>query len=181
MPGQCNGVAQSVVSVINTLNNVFKDNMNTSSIYNNIWLAQGSVDNNCTSQALLLDVGLNLRPDVFPNRTLWAQAALLWNLVQSQDLQAARVLKQFVVTAPWHLIQQVDGPVADSANAFSVFSDGFLYNFATQTVSQPSASFVADGNPTSDQVSRLGLVGIRALDRMYGISQGKCHCQLKSI
>lgn len=109
---------------------------------------------------------------MFPNRTQWAQSALLWNLVQSQDIQAVSVMQKFVVGANWKQLGSLDGPVPDSVS-FSTTVSGFKFNFAAQEVTQPSASFVASGEPTYAQIAQVGSTAMSALDRMYSFAIGE--------
>lgn len=162
------------MDLIPQLNDAFSINMTANSVYNNIWLAQGSTTgSNCASQSLLVDVGKDLDPQTFPNRTRWAQTSLLWNVVQSQDLQASTELRTFVQNAPWQLLQASDGPRSINSSDFTTTVSGFTFNFATQTVSQPPVSFITQGQPTNAQVAQVGSVAGSALDRMYSFALGK--------
>ncbi|KAJ3514374.1 hypothetical protein NLJ89_g2411 [Agrocybe chaxingu] len=168
---QCNGVAQSVLNILPVVNQLFKANLTAASTYSNLWLMQGSPTTmNCASQALLIDVGSGLDPATFPNRTQWAQAALLWNSVQTQDTASAQKMLQSVQSLPWQSISSSDGPVAEQAS-FDITSSGFTYNFASQTVVQPPASFITLGQPTNAQIARVSSGAQLTLDRMYAFAQ----------
>jgi len=54
-----------------------------------------------------------------------------------------------------------------SPAAFSLTSTGFIYDFVAQTVTQPNATFINNGQPTSAQISQVGSTAQSALDRMY--------------
>lgn len=168
---RCDGLAKNIVDLIPQLNGAFSINMTANSVYNNIWLAQGSTTgSNCASQSLLVDVGKNLDQQTFPNRTHWAQTSLLWNVVQSQDLQASTELRTFVQNAPWQLLQASDGPLSINSSKFTTTVSGFTFNFATQTISQPPVSFITQGQPTNAQVAQVGSVAGSTLDRMYSFA-----------
>ena len=130
------------------------------------------VANDCASQVQLVDVAPALDSDHSPNRTSWAQAALLWNLVKSQDPTTVATLREFVLNAPWKQLQQ-DGPVTGPATGFNVSASGYIFNFAAQTVIPPSTSFIADGQPTTDQIARVGDQVRPALDRMHSYALGE--------
>jgi hypothetical protein len=133
----------------------------------------GSQGSSCASQALLLDAGNSLDQSTFPNRTQWTQAALLWNALQTQDSVAALDLQKFVQGLPWKLLKGPDGPVSDAhLTGFSITASGYTFNFASQTVSQPTGSFVTLGQPPSSQIQKVGQNALAALDRMYTYAQG---------
>jgi len=166
LTSQCNGLAQSVVNLVPIVNLLFAANFTIASAYTSIWLAQGSpTGTTCASQALLLDVAAGLDPTKSSNRTTWAQSALLWNLVQSQNLTAVAGMQTFVTEAPWSTLSQLDGPVLGNTTQFSMTASGFTFDFAAQSVTQPSISFVQAGEPTSAQVSQVA--NNAPLDRMY--------------
>lgn len=169
--GQCDGLAQNIVQLVPTVNNLFTTNYSDNAVYVAIWTAQGSVpDSNCASQSLLIDVAPGLLAADYPNRTAWAQAALLWNLVQSQDTNSS--LQNFVINAPWSKLDS-DGPVDDPLLTYSTSASGFTFDFASQTVTQQSVSFVSNGQPSSVQNSRVGATAHNTLDRMYSYALGK--------
>lgn len=134
---------------------------------------QGSTTtSNCASQALLVDVGKGLDQTRFPNRTQWARAALMWNAVQTQDMDSAQKMTQYVQSRPWNDISSDDGPITNSGSTFSSTLSGYNYDFAAQTVTQPSGSFATLGQPTNAQISRVSSTAQSALDRMYSFAQG---------
>ncbi|KAJ4486260.1 hypothetical protein J3R30DRAFT_3445515 [Lentinula aciculospora] len=163
---QCNGLAQSIVALTPTMNQLFNTNYSVNSVYTAIWLADGSaVGSNCASQALLIDTP-GLSSASTPNRTSWARSAMLWNLVQSQDVTAIQSLQSFTSGAPWSTLSS-DGPISGKSSSFSVTASGFTFDFAAQTLTQPAVSFTANGQPVSEQISRVGSVALAALNRMY--------------
>ncbi|KAK7058876.1 hypothetical protein VNI00_001500 [Paramarasmius palmivorus] len=169
--GQCNPLARSVIDAIPSVNTFFGTNFSQSSTYTSIWLAQSSPSqsDDCAPQALLIDVAPGLLAADSPKRTQWARAALLWNLLKSQDVNAAESLKSFVANAPWSTISG-DGVVEDKTNQFSTMVSGFTFNFATQQVSQQSVTFAASGRPTDAQAKQVGTVALAALNRMYSFA-----------
>ena len=81
----CNAVAASLVNLLPTVNGLFSANMSTSDVSTSMTAAFGSVaHNDCSNQALVLDVSPALGSST-PNRTAWAQAALMWSMVLSQN------------------------------------------------------------------------------------------------
>lgn len=169
--GRCDGLAQNIVDILPTMNTLFNTNYSPSAAYISLWFAQGSVtESTCASQSLLIDVAPGLISGKYPNRTAWAQSALLWNLIQSQDTDTVRSLQSFVLSAPWPNLANSDGPVEDPLSTFSVSASGFTFNFASQTIAQPSVSFVSNGQPSDEQNSRVGSIAHNALDRMYSFA-----------
>ncbi|KAF9472250.1 hypothetical protein BDN70DRAFT_818910 [Pholiota conissans] len=167
----CNALARSILGLLPTVNRAFSVNISSAAAYSSIWLMQGSPSTrSCTDQALLIDLGKNLDPASFPNRVEWAQAALLWNAIQTQDINSVQQLQLRVQTLPWSIIGSTDGPVSPAAT-FAITSSGFTYNFASQTLSQASASFVTLGRPSTAQISQVNSAGTAALDRMYSYAQ----------
>ncbi|KAJ3777992.1 hypothetical protein FB446DRAFT_680110 [Lentinula raphanica] len=163
--GQCNGLAQSIVNLTSTMNQLFSTNYSLDKVYTAIWLADGSpTGGNCASQALLVDSpGLSMASS--PNRTTWARSAMLWDLVQSQDIAAIQTLQSFTKGAPWSSLSS-DGPITGQSS-FSVTASGFTFDFAAQTLTQPAVSFTDNGQPTSEQISRVGSAAMSSLNRMY--------------
>lgn len=137
-------------------------------VYNGIWLAQGDVPgSNCASQSLLVDVAPAINSRTLPNVTQWAQTALLWNLIESQDIQATKKLQDFIQKAPWTLFSQSVQP------SFSVLVSGYMFNFVTQEVTPPNVPFVTQSQPPSAQLAQVGPVAHSALDRIYSFAVGK--------
>ena len=177
----CNGLAKVVVDLMPIVNQNFATNISLTSAYNSLWIMQGSpTTSNCASQALLADIGNANNEHLYPNRTQWAETALLWNAIQTQDMGAAGKLQQFVQKISWTSLGTTDGPVstvADSDQRFSTTVAGFTFNFASETVTQPSASFVTLGQPTNAQISRVSSKAQTTLDRMYAFAQGMSFSQ----
>lgn len=174
LPGQCDALAQNLISLIPTLNELFSANYTPNTLSDAVWEAQGAPPNNqCAFQALLVDVAPALDATTAPNRTAWAQTAMLWNLVQSQDTAAVLAMQNFIVSAPWDNLGQTDGPVNNTSNQFTVSSLGFTYNLAAQIVTELSVTFASNGNPSSAQLAQVGSIPSSTLDRMYSFALGE--------
>lgn len=119
-----------------------------------------------------MDTGRSLSAQSYPDRTRWTQAALLWNIVQSQDVEAADSMQKFVQKLPWSDLGG-DGPTDAQESTFTSTFAGYTYNFAKQAISQPSATFINQGQPPSAQIARVGQKAQAALDRMYGYALGE--------
>ncbi|KAJ3525497.1 hypothetical protein NM688_g8395 [Phlebia brevispora] len=180
--GQCKQLAQSLLDLVPSLNTIFDANMSATALSTALWEAQGTVlGSNCASQAELVDVGSALNPSASPNRTLWAQSALLWNLVQSENVTATTEMQQFVQSAPWSSLSAVDGPAVDSAGQFSTDVLGYQFDFAAQTVTPASATFEGAGQPSSGQLSEVNSVAEAVLDRMYTYAVASSTQQEKAL
>ncbi|KAJ3547588.1 hypothetical protein NMY22_g1587 [Coprinellus aureogranulatus] len=165
--GTCNGLAQSIIDLIPLVNDNFLSNFTNSDVYTSFWYAQGTTGTkDCSEQAWLLDTGKSLSVQTYPSRTRWTQAALLWNVVQSQDIEEASSMQKFVSKLPWSDLGD-DGPTDAQASIYTSTFAGYTYNFAKQTVSQPSTTFVDGGQPLNAQIARVGAKALATLDRMY--------------
>lgn len=174
LPGQCDALAQNVITLIPVLNNFFNASYTPNSLAAAVWEVQGApLASQCTNQALLVDVAPALDLSKVPNRTEWAQSAMLWNLVQSQNMTALLDMQNFILKAPWSELAQADGPVSNPPSRFSLLESGFIFDFAAQTVTQPTVSFVSNGQPSSAQTAQVGSTASAALDRMYSFALGK--------
>jgi len=138
-----------------------------------------ALSNDCAAQARVVDVAPALDSQTVPNRTEWAQGALLWSFVLSQNASAVGELGDFISQAPWSNLPG-DGPVTGGLPKFSTTQLGFTFDFAAQTVSEPSVSFVTDGQPSSTQLAEVGSTARTALDRMYSFASGT-HSPDKSV
>jgi hypothetical protein len=138
-----------------------------------------ALSNDCAAQARVVDVAPALDSQTVPNRTEWAQGALLWSFVLSQNASAVGKLRDFISQAPWSNLPG-DSPVTGSLPKFSTTQLGFIFDFAAQTVSEPNVSFVTDGQPSSAQLAEVGSTARAALDRMYSFASGT-HSPDKSV
>src|ERR1700722_13278282 len=126
LPGSCDELAQGLVSLIPVLNVMFDTNYTSNRLASVIWQAQGAqVGSNCASQVVLVEVASALDWMTYPNRTLWIQTAILWNLAKSQDLAAAASMRSFVAKAPWKTLS-VDGPISNASSKFQMTVSGFI-------------------------------------------------------
>jgi len=174
--GQCNGLAKYIIDLIPSLNTFFSANYTTDTLSKAIWQVQGApLNDQCAPQALLVDVAPALNLSKVPNRTKWTQSAMLWNLVQSQNMSALSHMRKFILDAPWSSLGQKDEPVTDTSSKFLLSESGFNFDFAEQTVTQPNVSFVTNGAPTSAQIAQVGGTALSVLDRMYSFAMGKIH------
>lgn len=107
--GQCNQLAQSLVDLVPSLNTLFNATFTPATPSTAIWKVQGTSSGNCAAQADLVDVSPALNSATSPNRTTWAQAALLWNVVMTEDLDGASGLQDFVLNAGWTSLSPPDG------------------------------------------------------------------------
>ncbi|KIP12410.1 hypothetical protein PHLGIDRAFT_97694, partial [Phlebiopsis gigantea 11061_1 CR5-6] len=166
--GQCKQLAQGIVDLINSTNSLFDVNFTSDFVSDALWQAQGSVaGGNCAAQVDLIDVAPALDNTSSPHRTLWAQAALLWNLVQSENVTVTQQLQSFVLAADWQSLGTSDGPSADSSSKFSTQALGFIFDFAAQTVHAPNMTFQSLGQPPAAQIGKTNDVAQTALNRMY--------------
>jgi hypothetical protein len=157
------------------MNALFAVNFSTAAVATALWEAQGQpVGGTCAAQAVLVDVGAALDPAQSPNRTAWAQSALLWSAVRGQNASAVVQLRKFVNRAPWDKAAAVDGPLAegDAGAAYVTGALGWTFDFGAQRVSAPAVRFAADGQPSSEQLGRVGSAALTALDRMYSYASG---------
>lgn len=166
--GTCNGLAQSIIDLVPVLNDKFSSSYTNADVYTSLWYAQGTTGSkDCSEQALLVDTGKSLSAQTYPERVKWTRAALLWNIVQSQDVEAANSMRKFVQKLPWSDLGN-DGPIdAQPSSTFTSTFAGYTYNFAKQEVSQPSTTFINQGQPLNAQIARVGQKAQAALDRMY--------------
>jgi len=153
------------------MNGQFGINITATYAYTSIWMLQGNPTTaNCATQALLLDTGKDLDTQAYPKRAQWARGALLWNALQTQDVDTVGKLQAFVQKLPWKSLEAQDTAVNHAD--FSITIAGYAYDFAAQTAVQPTASFTVQGQPTQDQIGRVNGDARAALDRMYTNGQG---------
>lgn len=172
--GVCDApLAGALSGLVPVASQLFTTNITSEGMALVLWESQGiPTTPNCAFQANLVDVGSVLDANVSPNRTQWAQAALLWNLYQSGDIDATQSMQLAIERLPFGSLDNKDGIEADPSGQFSVSLSGYIFNFANQTVTAPSLTFNIDGSPSSDQLSRVNIVMEGALDRMYSFASG---------
>lgn len=155
------------------MNAVFGSNYSADDVYTAVWEVQGIPSGDtCANQVSLIDVAPALDSSSSPNRTQWAQAALLWDIVRSENLTANGDMRDFIQRANWHSLPAADGPTSSSASQFTFHNSGYDFNFAAQSVTAPPATFVDVGQPSADQSSRVNSAAHSALDRMYTYALG---------
>lgn len=155
------------------MNTLFDVNYTTNSVAAVMFTAFGSpVNSDCRQQAIIVDVAPGLSSSTYPNRTTWAQAALLWSFVRSQNTSEVAKLQDFVQGADWSSLSSGDGPVSTSST-FETTVLGYTFDFAAQTVTPPETTFEVDGQPSSSQISQVSDVGESVLDRMYAFAHGE--------
>ncbi len=169
---QCNPLAQSLVSLIPFVNDQFDSKITPATVVNALSSSGVSaLSSDCAAQARVVDVSPALDSQIVPNRTEWAQAALLWSFVLSQNASSVGNLRDFISKTHWSGLPR-DGPVTGFSSKFSMTELGFIFDFAAQTISEPSVSFVTDGQPSSAQLAEVGSTALAALDRMYSFASG---------
>lgn len=161
-----NPLARAILDLAPEMNERLSTNISTSDIYNSLWIIQGSIqDTSCAQQTNLIDPS-PLDAQSLPNRTQWAQIALLWTVTQTQDQSPVAQLQDFIRKAPWSQLSNTDGPVA-STPSFTTTAAGFVYDFAAQTILPQPSTFIDQGQPLNEQIAKVD-TGIRPkLDRMY--------------
>jgi hypothetical protein len=168
-------IAQNLVTLTPIVNQLFDSNFTIHSIASALLFTQGApLNGNCAYQAMLVDVGGSLSSSTYPNRTTWAQSALLWQLVQSSNLSSVDQLQTFVNQADFTPLGG-DGPVRSqsSSSTYNITSLGFNFDFAAQTVMPLAVSWEIVGQPSMAQLSEVNAVSGVALDRMYSYAVGK--------
>ena len=156
------------------MNKAFSTQYSPDFVSDAIWQVQGlSTETDCGNQVSLIDVEPALDSTTSPNRTQWAQAALLWNLVRSENTSANQQMRDFIRDANWKSLPSADGPVDDASSSFALTVTGYTFDFAAQTVAIPPSTFVDKGQPSSEQLGRVNDVAHGALDRMYTFAVGE--------
>lgn len=172
--GRCDPVAQAIADLVPKMNNIFSVNFTTSNVSLTLWDLLGDPLNDCSKQALLIDVAPGLAAAVSPNRTEFSRAAILYSLMETESLDTTAQMRSFIANANFSMLANQDGPVEDDGVAVGLTfgADGFLYNFASMTFRPPSISWKDNSQATGDQISRVGLIVDGVLDRMYSFATG---------
>jgi hypothetical protein len=170
---QCNPLAQSLVSLIPFVNNHFNANFTPETVADAMSASSASaLSDDCAAQARVVDVSPALDSQTVPNRAEWAQGALLWSFVLSQNTSSVGQLRNFISKAHWKSLPG-DSPVTGLSSKFSTTQLGYVFDFAAQTISEPSVSFVTDGQPSNTQLAEVDSTSRAALDRMYSFASGE--------
>lgn len=169
--GTCSApLAKSLSDLVPKTAQLFTTNVTAQGLATIIWQSQGTPSTpDCSSQAQLIDVGSVLSATAFPNRTQWAQAALVWNLFESGDINGTSKFRDAIGSMPFNTLSD-DGIVQDPSNRFTVTSAGYIYDFAQQTVSPPSVTFKDNAAPSDKQLSELNGISSTVLDKMYSFA-----------
>ncbi|KAI0307711.1 hypothetical protein B0F90DRAFT_1676445 [Multifurca ochricompacta] len=164
---QCNPLAQSLINLIPVVNGQFNVNFTPAAVANAMSSSQSlALSSDCAAQARVVDVSPALDSQSVPNRTEWAQSALLWSFVLSQNTSSVGKLRDFITTANWKHLSG-DGPVTGESSGFSTTQLGYTFDFAAQTISEPGISFISDGQPSRSQLAEVSSTARTTLDRMY--------------
>ncbi|KAI0036610.1 hypothetical protein K488DRAFT_67456 [Vararia minispora EC-137] len=177
---QCTPVAASLINMVPTVNTALNANFTSSDVAASVLAAFGRV-HDCSAQARVIDVATALDAAVVPNRTAWAQSTLMWSFVLSESPSNVAKLQTFVRSADWASVQNVDGPIPSASSRFSTTMMGFTFDFASQTITEPSVSFATDGQASSAQLSRLTENATAALDRVYTAASAMSTLQSSAI
>lgn len=136
-----------------------------------IFDAQGnSADGTCVQQAVLIDTAPSLDKRSSPSRARWAQAALLWNLVLSEDTGATNALRTFINRTDWSALGTQDGIVEDSSGRFRTIQSGYMFDFAAQQISPISKTFTDNSRVTEEQAARVSYISGNVLNNMFSIA-----------
>jgi hypothetical protein len=131
-----------------------------------------ALSDDCAAQARVVDVSPALDSQTVPNRAEWAQGALLWSFVLSQNTSSVGQLRNFISKVHWKSLPG-DSPVTGLSSKFSTTQLGYVFDFAAQTISEPSVSFVTDGQPSNAQLAEVDSTAHAALDRMHSFASGE--------
>ena len=172
--GQCNGVARTIVNLIPRMNTLFSVNFTAPDVSLVLWDLLGEPPNDCSKQALLIDVAPGLAVSSSPNRTEFARSAILYSLMETESLNITEQMRSFVANANFSKLAGQDGPVQDDRKAVGLTfgADGFFYDFANMVFRPMSISWKDNSQATGDQINRVDSVAGSVLDRMYSFSTG---------
>lgn len=156
------------------MNTLFSVNFTASNVSLTLWDLLGDPLNDCSNQALLIDVAPGLAVSSSPNRTTFARAAILYSLMETESLNTTAQMRSFVANANFSKLAGQDGPVQDGGKSADLTfgADGFIYNFASMTFRPASISWRDNSQATADQISRVDSIVDSSLDRMYSFSTG---------
>lgn len=101
----------------------------------------------CTSQLATIALP-NLSPTTFPNRLAWISQALLWSAFQTES--NSTTLRSFAASRTFTSLG--DTTSAPNSN-FQMLFGGHIFDFASMTVSVPSASWISLASPSADQIA----------------------------
>ncbi|CAG7847689.1 SubName: Full=Uncharacterized protein {ECO:0000313/EMBL:CCA67843.1} [Serendipita indica DSM 11827] len=168
--GRCSPVAQGLLDLLPSVNQLFNINATEDNLALTLWDLQGQPASSCASQAVLVDVAPALNQTTSPNRTEWARAAILYNLLQTVDLDSTARLRKSVSQADFSKLPGNDGPVTGDSLRIVFESSGFMFDFASMSFLPGAVEWKEDSGVNQTQAGRVGFVADRALDRMYSFS-----------
>lgn len=167
-------VAQGLLDMLPATNSAFTTNFTTQDVVNALFYATSApLDNNCASQAMLVDAGSKLRVGAFPVRTAWTRSALLWNLIQTADTSGTFYIQDFLGKTDFTALGS-DGAI--DKPGYQISSSGFVFDFAKMAVSFESVSWKDDSRVSSDEALRVPDSLSVVLDRMYSNALGEFLC-----
>lgn len=165
-------LAQALSEVVPQTAQLFNVNITASALAVILWEQNGTpAGSNCSSQAELLDLGRGINPSTSPNRTSWAQSALIWTLFETASVNSTKQLQSQLSQLPFNQLA-TDGITSDPAGRFSVSTPGYVLDFANQTITPPPTKFVSDAAPSAQQLSEVNPSVEAVLDRMYSFAIG---------
>ncbi|KAG8966640.1 hypothetical protein FRC03_011587 [Tulasnella sp. 419] len=169
---QCNPLAQSILSMIPTTNNLFNTTFTPSSVALSFWDIEGTpVGGNCASQALMIDTSsTNKTTTIDSVRSTWARSAVLFSLIKSEDAISSEDLRKFAASLDYsNLLPKGTGRSEDTSltGGFQRLSAGFVYDFDKMTVTAPPVTWKDYAKPSEAQTVQVGSDMEKALDRMY--------------
>lgn len=169
--GRCDPVAKSLIDLIVPTNEYFGINITAGSLGLKLLDLKGDTQGDCSSQAKLVDVAPALSTLSFPRRTEWGRAALLYTLLQTEDLDALEKFRSAVAGSDFRSLSQ-DTPVVGPSR-MTIQSSGFLFNFAAMNFAPVAISWKDNSQASATQISRVGDAAGNALDRMYSFATGE--------
>lgn len=166
-------LAKALNEIVPQASQIFDVNITANALAVILWEQNGTpVNSDCSAQAELLDLGQAISPLSTPNRTSWAQFALIWTLFETASVNSTKQLQSQIMKLPFDDLA-ADGVTADPIGRFTVSSPGYILDFANQTVSPSPTKFVNDVAPSAQQLSEINPSVEAVLDRMYSFAIGK--------
>ncbi|KAG8905704.1 hypothetical protein FRB99_008418 [Tulasnella sp. 403] len=159
----CNPLAVAVRDIIQQTNSLINTAYTPASVALTMWDIQGSpVGGNCLQQAILLDVNPVNADD---KHAKWTKSAVLWAVLQSQDLNAALQLRQYVNKL--NFASGSNPPGTSGLKPFQIESSGLILDFQQMTIVAPPVTWRGDASPSDAQISSMTSALETVLDRFY--------------
>ena len=161
--------------MVNQTNSFFDTSINATSVALILWDTQGtSVGKTCASQASLVDTAPGLTKDIDATRTAWAQSALLWSLLHSEDLIEVEALRSFIANSDFVTLGRGERLSSEpSLSQYQKLSSGYIFDFDKMTVTAPEVKWVAITHPKEAQQAQVSTLMAGVLDKFYTSSSGK--------